>query len=184
MVISMGFELAISVVIGSPHRGKVGSAKSHSSSVESTYKLGVPAGSCALRCQENKRSLSFSFSDFRRDGMSKPRGVPTGVGSAVDVRSKSLVAGEWCSGGGVSRESSLTMGSYSCGVDYGVAYKFWKPVLSKAGTGSSSYVRRMPRYRMSSSCSLLVVYLSVLVMGGRYDERQNSRLIGMAARER
>jgi len=94
VAMSIGVELAMLVMIGSPKRGKIGSSKSHSSSVESTYELGLPAEPCALRCQENRRSFSFSFSDLRREGASKPRGVPTGVGSAVEVRSRSLVAGE------------------------------------------------------------------------------------------
>ena len=37
-----------------------------------------------------------------------PLGVPIGVVSAVDERSRSLTAGEKCKGGGVSRESSFT----------------------------------------------------------------------------
>ncbi len=35
-------------------------------------------------------------------------GVLTGVVSAGDTLSRSLGVGEWCSGGGVSRESSFT----------------------------------------------------------------------------
>ena len=108
MAMSIGVELAMSFVIESPKSGNVGVSKSHSSSVESTYELVLPAKPCALRCQEKRRSFSFSFSDLRREGASKPRGVPTGVGSAVEARSRSLVAGEWCNGGGVSRESSFT----------------------------------------------------------------------------
>lgn len=52
--------------------------------------------------------MSFSFSVLRRNPDEKPLGVPIGVVSAVDERSRSLTAGEKCRGGGVSLESSFT----------------------------------------------------------------------------
>lgn len=86
--------------------GKVESSKSEPKSVESTRELTPPAKLLdGLRYHEKSRS--FSLSDFRRYAASKPLGVPIGVVSAVDARSTSLVAGEKCKGGGVSRESSL-----------------------------------------------------------------------------
>lgn len=62
--------------------------------------------SFTLRCQE--KPLSFSFSNLRGYAEPKPRGVPIGVVSAVEERPGSLMAGEKCKGGGVSRESSFT----------------------------------------------------------------------------
>lgn len=52
--------------------------------------------------------MSFSFSVLRGKPEEKPLGVPIGVVSAVDERSRSLTAGEKCRGGGVSLESSFT----------------------------------------------------------------------------
>lgn len=89
----------------SPNKGKVESSSPPSSSVESTYELEVCAKACVGRCQEER---GCSFSQFRRWSDWKARGVPTGVGSAVDALSTSLLTGEWCKGGGVSRGSSFT----------------------------------------------------------------------------
>lgn len=69
------------------------SSRSESSNVESMYEVGGPANpSTALRCQEKRRS--FSLSGLR--GQAKPKflGVPTGVVSLVEVRSRSLGVGE------------------------------------------------------------------------------------------
>lgn len=65
--------------------------------------------SVGLRCQEKKLSFSFPFSNLRGQAPPKPRGVPSGVVSAVEERPGSLSAGEKCKGGGVSRESSFTL---------------------------------------------------------------------------
>ena len=64
--------------------------------------------SVVFLCQEN--GLSLSFSGLRGWSAPKPLGVPIGVVSAVDERPASLAIGEKCKGGGVSRESSFTMG--------------------------------------------------------------------------
>lgn len=92
---------------GSLKRGNERSANSVSNKVESTYALVGPAKMLFLWCHANKFSFSFSFSGFR-ERFAKPLGVPIGVVSAVDERSRSLTEGEKCKGGGVSRESRFT----------------------------------------------------------------------------
>ena len=77
--------------IKAPNRGKVESSISPSSNAESTYELGL--GACVERCQGD-RGFSFSLSQLRRGKGCRERGVPTGVGSAVEACSSSLVAGE------------------------------------------------------------------------------------------
>ena len=73
--------------------GKVVSSKSGSSRVESRYKVDCPAAvSIGFRCQEKRRS--FSLSARRGYEAPMPRGVPIGVVSAVELRPRSLVAGE------------------------------------------------------------------------------------------
>lgn len=98
---------------GSPNKGKLESSKSESSSVESTYTLARPPTSTLLWCHENRRSLSLS--DFRGITLPKLLGVPTGVISVEDTRSRLLGVGEWCKGGGDSRESSFTVSSLCVG---------------------------------------------------------------------
>lgn len=91
---------------GSLKSGKVVSSKSDSKRVESRYEL--PPNPLCLWCQASQFSFSLSLSALRGKAAAKPLGVPIGVVSAVDERSRSLTAGEKCRGGGVSRESSFT----------------------------------------------------------------------------
>lgn len=89
---------SISRVNGSsPNRGYVESSKPASNKVVSTYELAPPAKPLGdFLCHENRRSfsLSRSFCGLLPHWTSKGRGVPTGVLSVVEARSRSLVAGE------------------------------------------------------------------------------------------